>query len=261
MTPAETSREFYVAQYRGERYAAYASPETHPFHRELNESLARFGNAKGSWLEVGCGRGWLQNMVADYVGVDVAETVAAFLKKPFHCAPAENLPFADNRFDGIWSYAALEHMEDPEQALAEMRRVLKTDGLLFLAPAWHCRPWVGRDYAWKSYGELPWRDRLRKASIPWRNALVVRALAAFPCRIVRWIGCMMSRCPTRFRSRRLVPDYTQYKIVDADARHALDPFEAILWFRSRGDRILAPAGWWRTLFVRAGTLVVEVRKP
>lgn len=261
MKNVETPREFYEAQYRGERYAAYASPATHPFRRELEALLVRSGNAEGSWLEVGCGRGWLQDAVADYVGVDIAETVAAFLNKPFYCAPAEKLPFADNRFDGIWSYAVLEHVENPEQGLAEMRRVLKPGGILLLAPAWHCRPWAGLDYAWKSYGELSWRDRLRKAAIPLQNALVIRALVAFPCRIVRWVGYLLSRRPTRFLSRRLIPNYSDYKIVDADARHALDPFEAVLWFRSRGDRILSPAGWWRGLFARAGTLVVEVRKP
>jgi SAM-dependent methyltransferase len=258
MTSARnTPKSFYNAQYMGDRYAAYSAPESHSFHAKLKELLAQYGRGEGRWLEVGCGRGLLQDVVVDYTGVDLAGTVATYLHKPFRCAPAEALPFEDDVFDGAWSYAVLEHVDDPEKALAEMRRVLKPGGILILAPAWHCRSWAGRDYAWTTYGELSLPDRIRKASIPLRNSIAFRALSILPVRLFHFLAYLFLRSPTPFRSRRLKPDYSEYRVVDADARHAMDPFEAILWFRSRGDSVLAPAGWRRELMVRAGALVVR----
>jgi hypothetical protein len=70
----------------------------------------------------------------------------------------------------------------------------------------------------------------------------------------------LRRKPTSFRCRPLEADFSDYRVVDADARHSMDPFEAILWFRSRGDRVLSHPGWIRALFVRTGPLVVEVMK-
>jgi SAM-dependent methyltransferase/GT2 family glycosyltransferase len=259
--PRGNPKMFYDDQYRGDRYAAYASPAEHPFHRELEALIARHAHADGKWLEVGCGRGFLQDVVVDYTGVDLSESVAAFLHKPFRCAPAEALPFADGQFDGIWSYAVLEHVADPERALMEIRRVLKPGGILLLAPAWQCRPWAGRDYAWKPFRELPLADRMRKAAIPLRESVAFRALGIAPRRLARWAGFMLRRQPVRFHSRRLTPCYTEYRVVDADALHSMDPFDVILWFRSRGDRVLSHPGWGQALAIRSGALAVEVRKP
>lgn len=253
-------KEFYERQYAGYRYASYASPEAHPFHTTLRELLARYGRKDGTWLEVGCGRGFLQDVVEDYTGVDIAETVSVFLRKPFQCAPAEHLPFEDNHFDGAWSYAVLEHVNAPEPSLSEMRRVLKPGGLLILSPAWPCRPWAGQGYAWKPFQELSAPDRVRKARIPLRGSVVVRIAGLFPRRILRMCLYGLRRKPTSFRCRPLEADFSDYRVVDADARHSMDPFEAILWFRSRGDRVLSHPGWIRALFVRTGPLVVEVMK-
>jgi SAM-dependent methyltransferase len=47
------------------------------------------------------------------------------------CASAEHLPFADAVFDLVLSQEVLEHVRDPFQALREMKRVLKKDGLIY----------------------------------------------------------------------------------------------------------------------------------
>ena len=54
----------------------------------------------------------------DYENVDVV-------------ADLHRLPFADDSVDGVISIAVLEHVRDPETALAEMHRVLKPGGRIF----------------------------------------------------------------------------------------------------------------------------------
>lgn len=44
---------------------------------------------------------------------------------------AHAIPFADETFDAIVIQAVLEHVVHPEQCVAEMHRVLKTDGLIY----------------------------------------------------------------------------------------------------------------------------------
>ena len=43
---------------------------------------------------------------------------------------ADCLPFADNTFDAVISQAVFEHLQYPELAMQEIRRVLKPGGLV-----------------------------------------------------------------------------------------------------------------------------------
>jgi SAM-dependent methyltransferase len=52
----------------------------------------------------------------------------------------QRLPFDDASFDLIWSSEVIEHLENPEFALAELRRVTKPGGLLVLT--------TPNSYAW-----------------------------------------------------------------------------------------------------------------
>ena len=47
-------------------------------------------------------------------------------------ASADDLPFLDDSVDGLVSISVLEHLRDPDSALAEMLRVLKPGGVLVL---------------------------------------------------------------------------------------------------------------------------------
>lgn len=97
-------------------------------------------------LDVGAGRGYLQDVVHDYTGLDISPTVQRFYHKPFVLASATAMPFKDGEFDALWTIWVLEHIPNPESALHEMRRVVKPGGLLLLAPAWFCPTWAAEGY-------------------------------------------------------------------------------------------------------------------
>lgn len=51
----------------------------------------------------------------------------------FLCHTAEKLPFPDYSFDLITSFETIEHLDYPEKFLAEIKRVLKPDGIIVLS--------------------------------------------------------------------------------------------------------------------------------
>jgi len=46
-------------------------------------------------------------------------------------ADAHSLPFIDGSFDAVWVQAVLEHVLEPERAVAEIHRVLRPQGLVY----------------------------------------------------------------------------------------------------------------------------------
>jgi ubiquinone/menaquinone biosynthesis C-methylase UbiE len=94
-----------------------------------------------SLLDAGCGDGGvarlLRQRVREVVGVDV-EASDNWREEPgltFAVADAEQLPFADGSFDIVHSKDSLHHMDSPERALAEYRRVLKRHGSALIVEA------------------------------------------------------------------------------------------------------------------------------
>jgi ubiquinone/menaquinone biosynthesis C-methylase UbiE len=94
-----------------------------------------------SLLDAGCGDGGvarlLRQRVREVVAVDV-EASPTWREEPgltFTVADAEQLPFADASFDLVHSKDSLHHMELPERALAEYRRVLKPHGSALIVEA------------------------------------------------------------------------------------------------------------------------------
>lgn len=94
------------------------------------------------YLEVGCGSGEVCRVVgrAAYVtGVDVSPIAINNAKKRqsgnevYVQTEAETLPFADNEFDGVYSFEFLEHSWRVKDALKEMVRVIKPGGFLLLS--------------------------------------------------------------------------------------------------------------------------------
>jgi 2-polyprenyl-3-methyl-5-hydroxy-6-metoxy-1,4-benzoquinol methylase len=104
------------------------------FERSLSELIARAGPK--SILDVGCGEGvltfrWAQRLGdGTVVGLDLPDPTleAQWRARPranlrFVTGRADELPFAPGEFDLVAAIETLEHVPDPEQALAEMARV------------------------------------------------------------------------------------------------------------------------------------------
>jgi ubiquinone/menaquinone biosynthesis C-methylase UbiE len=91
-------------------------------------------------LDVGCGpRGSLEwaHDAAERVGADPLADRYVELNGGRHAmryvrARAEELPFADVAFDVVSSFNALDHVEDPDAAIAELVRVLAPGGTLLV---------------------------------------------------------------------------------------------------------------------------------
>ncbi|MFH0987849.1 MAG: class I SAM-dependent methyltransferase [Parcubacteria group bacterium] len=115
-------------------------------HRDdLVMSLAANGK---NFLDVGCGSGELifkiSNRFERLWGVDVAavrieqarekaKLLPQAQKYSFLlCQPGAPLPLPNNFFDCVTCMATLEHVFDPYQLVAEMRRVLRPGGMLII---------------------------------------------------------------------------------------------------------------------------------
>lgn len=92
-------------------------------------------------LDVACGEGYMvqraQRQGIDGYGVDFSANAIATARRVvgadrFGISDGERLPFADHSFDFITNIGSLEHFFRPEEGLAEMRRVAKSDGLVCL---------------------------------------------------------------------------------------------------------------------------------
>ena len=273
LTAAELTRNrnYYAEAYRKEtpaveqpasefdtRYVRIAAraAEAHHIDRQVAEFVAQYGLRDGAMLDIGSGRGYLQDVVENYTGLDISSSVGRFYHKRFVLGSATAMPIADNSFDGGWSIWVLEHVPNPEQALAEMRRVMKNNAVFFWYPAWNCRPWFAQGYQVRPYSDFPWKGKLVKASIPLRDSEAFLGVERVSIRSLRraasWFG------PTRLHYRLLEPNYKVYWQGDSDALNDIDRYEAMLWFRSRGDECLNCQGADGSV-AQSGTAALVIR--
>ncbi len=122
-----------------EHYAAReASPAADFFLPHLRPGM--------TLLDCGCGPGAITLGLAEavapgqVVGIDLEPTMVELANAlaeerqvtnlRFQVADIRELPFPDSSFDAVFTSAVLEHLANPVQALQEMGRVLRVDGLI-----------------------------------------------------------------------------------------------------------------------------------
>jgi SAM-dependent methyltransferase len=235
---------------------ATAAAKTFRIEDQIRGFAERFNLTGKPVLEIGSGRGYLQDVVKDYTGLDISPSAARFYHKKFVIGSATAIPFADDSFNGVWSIWVFEHVPNPEQAFSEARRVTKNGGLLFFLPAWMAASWAGEGYQVRPYSDFDLKGKIIKASIPLRSSGPFQALALMPIRALRSVVALFG--PTRLRYRRLTPNYEKYWVQDSDAVNSIDSHEAMLWFQSRGDECLNCDG--AALLMGFGPLVIRVNK-
>jgi SAM-dependent methyltransferase len=125
----------------------YELVEAHRYTKEWHIPLAAdFGSARGlRVLEIGCGLGTdgaqFAEAGADYTGVDLTEAAVELARKrfelfnlpgKFQTADAENLDFADECFDLVYSHGVLHHTPETAKAIQEIHRVLRPGGRIMV---------------------------------------------------------------------------------------------------------------------------------
>lgn len=99
---------------------------------------------KGNVLDVGCGQSpykfLLNASQTKYFGIDVADADKFDYKNseitPFN---GENIPFEDDKFEGLICTEVLEHVPNYQKLINEMFRVMKKDGMAIITIPWSAR--------------------------------------------------------------------------------------------------------------------------
>ena len=118
-------------------------------------------------LDVGCGPGSITRGLAERLapgqvtGLDLAPEVLATARQDavtrglanlqYQQGSVYNLPFSDASFDVVFAHQVLQHLREPGAALREMRRVVRTGGLIGVRDVdwgtvsyWPADPWIDR---------------------------------------------------------------------------------------------------------------------
>lgn len=107
-------------------------------------SLAK--NCEGNALDIGCSDGTFTSIIINnssiknITGIDCLTSSVKYAKDKyandkrlvFRVGEAHNLPFKNSYFDNVFCLETLEHLENPKEAINEIRRVLKKQGIAFI---------------------------------------------------------------------------------------------------------------------------------
>ena len=114
------------------------------FVKPMYENLLKLvmEETPNTMLDLGCGTGYLIKEIKKQLdckacGLDISEEMLKEAKKnisdcDYKLGDSENIPWEDNSFDLVLCSASFHHYPHPEKVLDEIKRVLKTNGVLIL---------------------------------------------------------------------------------------------------------------------------------
>lgn len=121
--------------------------ECYPFVMEAIEDI-KFNKV----LDLGCGTGTILEQIsqtysfAELYGIDLSEKMIGQAKQRLDTkavlstGDAENLPYENNSFDLVCCVESFHHYPNPNKALSEINRILKTGGTFLLCDTWSKSP-------------------------------------------------------------------------------------------------------------------------
>lgn len=127
-------------------------------NRLLIWAMQRFAPSARTFLEIGCGTGFVMTGVqaafpaltvsgAEYFGEGLSFAAQRNPRAAFYQMDARSIPF-ENEFDVIGAFDVLEHIREDEQALAQIFKALKPGGTLLVTVPQHQFLWsVVDDYS------------------------------------------------------------------------------------------------------------------
>jgi ubiquinone/menaquinone biosynthesis C-methylase UbiE len=149
---------------------------------------------EGRWLDFGCGDGGYTRALLDagassVDGVDIeADRIEQAISRnltnvTFNRLSNSHLPFADASFDGAFVNEVLEHVDNEQVALSEIRRVLRASGyIVVISP----NRWFPIDGHWV---RIAGRTFAPAPLIPWLPARltkrIMRARNYWPYQLIR----------------------------------------------------------------------------
>ena len=195
----------------------FKGPSTIRDSRQLmSEVIARLPQG-GAVLDLGCGPrdqfAPLSFLGFEYVGVDFDNPAADLL------ADAHSIPFADESFDCVFSYAVLEHLHNPFVAIQEVARVLKPGGW-FIGTVSQGEPFHSSYFHHTPWGLLSLIDSTPGMRVVrmWESADTLQSLASMG----RYSRVLKAALAGLDAGNRWLPWLTPRKMMWADKDKQLD---------------------------------------
>lgn len=172
--------------------------DVHPWFIQLRTIIRQSFESVGvrpEWhvLDVGCGTGGTMKSLGGacrFTGLDASPLAAGMAERlsgaKVVVADATRMPFEDGTFDAVVASHILEHIDDDDAAVAEIRRVLKPGGpLVALVP---CHQFMYnhhdralhhvRRYSRRNFIKLLERNGFRPQKVVWTNPIMYPPTAA-----------------------------------------------------------------------------------
>ncbi|NQU95951.1 MAG: methyltransferase domain-containing protein [Candidatus Omnitrophica bacterium] len=107
---------------------------------EILKRIKKYKN-NGKLLDIGCATGFLLDEARrrnwEVYGVEISKWASNYAREKLDLnvvrGPLKKTDFPDKYFDAIVMLDVLEHLTNPKYALLEIRRILKSDGILYIS--------------------------------------------------------------------------------------------------------------------------------